>query len=79
MTTTGLLVFQEAAGEGIPILLLGNKMDMDGDREVSFKDAEQLAHVSFIQSQWTVLFDYFTHNSNAKGFDLCVGKPGDVL
>lgn len=52
---------------------------MDGDREVSFKDAEQLAHVSFIQSQWTVLFDYFTHNSNAKGFDLCVGKPGDVL
>ncbi|XP_040029082.2 EF-hand calcium-binding domain-containing protein 4B isoform X4 [Gasterosteus aculeatus] len=35
---------QEAAGEGIPILLLGNKMDMDGDREVSFKDAEQLAH-----------------------------------
>ncbi|XP_035528754.1 ras and EF-hand domain-containing protein homolog [Morone saxatilis] len=35
---------QEAAGEGIPILLLGNKMDMDGDREVSFKEAEQLAH-----------------------------------
>ncbi|XP_035806104.2 EF-hand calcium-binding domain-containing protein 4B isoform X2 [Amphiprion ocellaris] len=35
---------QEAAGEGIPILLLGNKMDMDGDREVSFKDAEQLAY-----------------------------------
>ncbi|KAL6116774.1 cracr2a [Pungitius sinensis] len=34
---------QEAAGEGIPILLLGNKMDMDGDREVSFKEAEQLA------------------------------------
>ncbi|XP_030575983.1 ras and EF-hand domain-containing protein [Archocentrus centrarchus] len=35
---------QEAAGEGIPILLLGNKMDMDEDREVSFKDAEQLAY-----------------------------------
>ncbi|XP_031169583.1 ras and EF-hand domain-containing protein isoform X2 [Sander lucioperca] len=35
---------QEAAGEGIPILLLGNKMDMDGDREVSFKEAEQLAY-----------------------------------
>uniref|UniRef100_A0A3Q0R4A6 small monomeric GTPase n=1 Tax=Amphilophus citrinellus TaxID=61819 RepID=A0A3Q0R4A6_AMPCI len=38
---------QEAAGEGIPILLLGNKMDMDEDREVSFKDAEQLAYVMF--------------------------------
>ncbi|XP_074481152.1 EF-hand calcium-binding domain-containing protein 4B isoform X2 [Sebastes fasciatus] len=35
---------QEAAGEGIPILLLGNKMDMDGDREVSFKEAERLAY-----------------------------------
>ncbi|XP_070785113.1 EF-hand calcium-binding domain-containing protein 4B [Enoplosus armatus] len=35
---------QEAAGEGIPVLLLGNKMDMDGDREVSFKEAEQLAY-----------------------------------
>ncbi|XP_047431323.1 EF-hand calcium-binding domain-containing protein 4B isoform X2 [Mugil cephalus] len=35
---------QEAAGEGVPILLLGNKMDMDEDREVSFKDAEQLAY-----------------------------------
>ncbi|XP_054480847.1 EF-hand calcium-binding domain-containing protein 4B isoform X2 [Anoplopoma fimbria] len=35
---------QEAAGEGIPILLLGNKMDMDGEREVSFKEAEQLAY-----------------------------------
>ncbi|XP_070709698.1 EF-hand calcium-binding domain-containing protein 4B [Pempheris klunzingeri] len=34
---------QEAAGEGIPILLLGNKMDMDEDRQVSFKEAEQLA------------------------------------
>ncbi|XP_030006187.1 ras and EF-hand domain-containing protein isoform X2 [Sphaeramia orbicularis] len=34
---------QEAAGEGIPILLLGNKMDMDGDRQVSFKEAELLA------------------------------------
>ncbi|TDG96666.1 hypothetical protein EPR50_G00231130 [Perca flavescens] len=35
---------QEAAGEGIPILLLGNKMDMDGDREVSFREAERLAY-----------------------------------
>ncbi|KAM9327607.1 EF-hand calcium-binding domain-containing protein 4B [Pholidichthys leucotaenia] len=35
---------QEAAGEGIPILLLGNKMDMEADREVSFKDAEHLAY-----------------------------------
>ncbi|XP_076578558.1 EF-hand calcium-binding domain-containing protein 4B [Chaetodon auriga] len=35
---------QDAAGEGIPILLLGNKMDMDGHREVSFKEAEQLAY-----------------------------------
>ena len=50
------LFFQEAAGEGIPILLLGNKMDMDGDREVSFKEAEQLAYVSLIQSSWIVLF-----------------------
>ncbi|XP_054910676.1 EF-hand calcium-binding domain-containing protein 4B [Poeciliopsis prolifica] len=38
-----LLNVQEAAGEGIPILLLGNKMDMTREREVSFKDAEQLA------------------------------------
>lgn len=43
-----LVVFQEAAGEGVPILLVGNKMDMDEDRQVSFKDAEQLAHVSSI-------------------------------
>ncbi|KAM9846021.1 EF-hand calcium-binding domain-containing protein 4B [Aulostomus maculatus] len=35
---------QDAAGEGIPILLLGNKMDMDNEREVSFKEAEQLAY-----------------------------------
>ncbi|XP_044199185.1 EF-hand calcium-binding domain-containing protein 4B isoform X1 [Thunnus albacares] len=35
---------QEAAGEGIPILLLGNKMDMDEDRQVTFKEAEQLAY-----------------------------------
>ncbi|XP_054609639.1 EF-hand calcium-binding domain-containing protein 4B isoform X5 [Dunckerocampus dactyliophorus] len=34
---------KDAAGEGVQILLLGNKMDMDGDREVSFKEAEQLA------------------------------------
>uniref|UniRef100_A0A7N8WYN4 Calcium release activated channel regulator 2Ab n=1 Tax=Mastacembelus armatus TaxID=205130 RepID=A0A7N8WYN4_9TELE len=38
-----LINVQEAAGEEIPILLLGNKMDMDGDREVSIKEAEQLA------------------------------------
>ncbi|XP_023284937.1 ras and EF-hand domain-containing protein-like isoform X1 [Seriola lalandi dorsalis] len=35
---------QEAAGEGIPVLLLGNKMDMDEEREVPFKEAEQLAY-----------------------------------
>uniref|UniRef100_A0A3Q1K4D8 EF-hand domain-containing protein n=1 Tax=Anabas testudineus TaxID=64144 RepID=A0A3Q1K4D8_ANATE len=40
---------QEAAGEWVPILLLGNKMDMDGDREVSFKEAEQLAYVMFFE------------------------------
>ncbi|KAM9705001.1 EF-hand calcium-binding domain-containing protein 4B isoform 1-T2 [Menidia menidia] len=34
---------QEAAGEGIPILLIGNKMDMEREREVPFKDADQLA------------------------------------
>lgn len=45
MTPPGCLL-QEAAGEGVPILLLGNKMDMDEEREVSFKDAEQLATVS---------------------------------
>lgn len=49
-------VLQEAAGEGIPILLLGNKMDMDGHREVSFKEAEQLAYVSLTQSLWIILF-----------------------
>lgn len=37
---------QEAAGEGIPILLLGNKMDMDESREVPVKEAEKLAQVS---------------------------------
>lgn len=37
---------QEAAGEGIPILLLGNKMDMDKSREVPVKEAEKLAQVS---------------------------------
>ncbi|XP_068162955.1 EF-hand calcium-binding domain-containing protein 4B isoform X2 [Antennarius striatus] len=35
---------QEAAGEGIPILLLGNKMDIGGDRQVSFKEADHLAY-----------------------------------
>ncbi|XP_059181436.1 EF-hand calcium-binding domain-containing protein 4B [Centropristis striata] len=39
-----LVNVQEAAGEGIPILLLGNKMDIDREREVSFKEAEQLAY-----------------------------------
>ncbi|XP_061662818.1 EF-hand calcium-binding domain-containing protein 4B isoform X2 [Syngnathoides biaculeatus] len=34
---------KDAAGEGVQILVLGNKMDMDADREVSFKAAEQLA------------------------------------
>ncbi|XP_038594440.1 ras and EF-hand domain-containing protein isoform X1 [Micropterus salmoides] len=39
-----LINVQDAAGEGIPVLLLGNKMDMDGDRVVSFKEAERLAY-----------------------------------
>nr|XP_019947630.1 PREDICTED: ras and EF-hand domain-containing protein-like isoform X1 [Paralichthys olivaceus] len=39
-----LINVQEAAGEGIPVLLIGNKMDMDGERQVSFKEAEQLAY-----------------------------------
>ncbi|XP_037551607.1 ras and EF-hand domain-containing protein homolog [Nematolebias whitei] len=38
-----LLNVQETAGEGIPILLLGNKMDMEREREVSRKAAERLA------------------------------------
>ncbi|KAJ0012542.1 hypothetical protein NQD34_016876 [Periophthalmus magnuspinnatus] len=38
-----LINVQEAAGEGVPILLLGNKMDIEGEREVSFKEAEHLA------------------------------------
>nr|XP_061815857.1 EF-hand calcium-binding domain-containing protein 4B-like [Nerophis lumbriciformis] len=37
---------KDAAGEGVQILLLGNKMDMDSDREVSLKEAEQLAQES---------------------------------
>uniref|UniRef100_A0A3Q3D5V6 Calcium release activated channel regulator 2A n=1 Tax=Hippocampus comes TaxID=109280 RepID=A0A3Q3D5V6_HIPCM len=40
---------KEAAGEGVQILVLGNKMDMDGDRQVSFKEAEQLAQVMFYE------------------------------
>lgn len=50
------VVFQEAAGEGVPILLVGNKMDMDEDRQVSFKDAEQLAHVSSAIILFTMSF-----------------------
>ncbi|KAK7886155.1 hypothetical protein WMY93_025776 [Mugilogobius chulae] len=38
-----LINVQEAAGEGVPILLLGNKMDIEDEREVSFKEAELLA------------------------------------
>ncbi|XP_061571223.1 EF-hand calcium-binding domain-containing protein 4B [Cololabis saira] len=38
-----LLNVQEAAGEGVPVLLLGNKMDMEKEREVLLKDAERLA------------------------------------
>ncbi|XP_049616547.1 EF-hand calcium-binding domain-containing protein 4B isoform X2 [Syngnathus scovelli] len=37
---------KDAAGEGVQILVLGNKMDMDRDREVSFKEAEHLAQES---------------------------------
>ncbi|XP_077450047.1 EF-hand calcium-binding domain-containing protein 4B isoform X2 [Stigmatopora argus] len=37
---------KDAAGEGVQILVLGNKMDMDGEREVSFKEAERLAQES---------------------------------
>uniref|UniRef100_A0A8C6TIV7 Calcium release activated channel regulator 2Ab n=1 Tax=Neogobius melanostomus TaxID=47308 RepID=A0A8C6TIV7_9GOBI len=44
-----LINVQEAAGEGIPILLLGNKMDMEREREVSFKEAERLAFVMFFE------------------------------
>lgn len=50
------VVFQEAAGEGVPILLVGNKMDMDEVREVSFKDAEQLARVSSVIILFTMSF-----------------------
>ncbi|XP_042174486.1 EF-hand calcium-binding domain-containing protein 4B-like isoform X2 [Oncorhynchus tshawytscha] len=39
-----LINVQEAAGVGIPILLLGNKMDATSEREVPLKDAETLAH-----------------------------------
>lgn len=45
---TPIVCPQEAAGEGIPILLLGNKMDMDGQREVSFKEAEKVAQVGLL-------------------------------
>ncbi|XP_051911645.1 EF-hand calcium-binding domain-containing protein 4B isoform X2 [Hippocampus zosterae] len=41
-----LVNVKEAAGEGVQILVLGNKMDMDGDRQVPFKEAEQLAQES---------------------------------
>uniref|UniRef100_A0A674BJE1 Calcium release activated channel regulator 2A n=1 Tax=Salmo trutta TaxID=8032 RepID=A0A674BJE1_SALTR len=41
-----LINVQEAAGVGIPILLLGNKMDATSEREVPLKDAETLAHDS---------------------------------
>ncbi|XP_053719014.1 EF-hand calcium-binding domain-containing protein 4B isoform X1 [Synchiropus splendidus] len=34
---------KDAAEEGIPVLMLGNKMDMDGERAVTFREAEQLA------------------------------------
>uniref|UniRef100_A0A8K9XC51 Calcium release activated channel regulator 2Ab n=1 Tax=Oncorhynchus mykiss TaxID=8022 RepID=A0A8K9XC51_ONCMY len=37
-----LINVQEAAGVGIPILLLGNKMDATSEREVPLKDAETL-------------------------------------
>ncbi|XP_077356851.1 EF-hand calcium-binding domain-containing protein 4B isoform X2 [Festucalex cinctus] len=37
---------KDAAGEGVQILVLGNKMDMEGDREVSFKEAKQMAQES---------------------------------
>nr|XP_061809430.1 EF-hand calcium-binding domain-containing protein 4B-like [Nerophis lumbriciformis] len=37
---------KDAAGEGVQILVLGNKMDMEGEREVSFTEAEHLAQES---------------------------------
>uniref|UniRef100_A0A671S8L4 Ras and EF-hand domain-containing protein homolog n=1 Tax=Sinocyclocheilus anshuiensis TaxID=1608454 RepID=A0A671S8L4_9TELE len=37
---------QEGAGEDIPIMLLGNKTDLDGQREVPLGVAEKLAKVS---------------------------------
>lgn len=75
---------KEAAGEGIPILLLGNKMDMTGDREVSFKEAELLAFVS----HWIMFFTfrpmmYYTHYYKwlvrYLPYLFCVGKQGDVF
>uniref|UniRef100_A0A9J7YHB4 EF-hand domain-containing protein n=2 Tax=Cyprinus carpio TaxID=7962 RepID=A0A9J7YHB4_CYPCA len=38
---------QEGAGEDIPIMLLGNKTDLDGQREVPLGVAEKLAKFSF--------------------------------
>ncbi|XP_034019534.1 ras and EF-hand domain-containing protein isoform X2 [Thalassophryne amazonica] len=35
---------QSTSGEGVPILLLGNKVDMGGSREVLFKEADLLAY-----------------------------------
>jgi GTPase SAR1 family protein len=48
---------------GIPILLLGNKMDATSEREVPLKDAETLAHVSSLFRDSYVSF-YSTYLKN---------------
>lgn len=36
---------KEAVGDDIPIMVLGNKVDMESEREVSQKDGQRLAEV----------------------------------
>uniref|UniRef100_A0A8C2A6N6 Calcium release activated channel regulator 2A n=1 Tax=Cyprinus carpio TaxID=7962 RepID=A0A8C2A6N6_CYPCA len=50
---------QEGAGEDIPIMLLGNKTDLDGQREVPLGVAEKLAKVSEC-GPWNVLLFFFS-------------------
>ncbi|KAG5267995.1 hypothetical protein AALO_G00228260 [Alosa alosa] len=39
---------QEAVGDDIPIMVLGNKMDMESEREVSLKEGHRLAEESHL-------------------------------